>query len=339
MIAPPDRCAKASVRPAIEFPWKARRRGKRFVNLCTDYVPKLRDVIRWKLGLGRREKTSSHTEEGRPLETVAPDFIGMHRRLPDDIAATWFGHSTFLLQTGGCSFLTDPIFSSHCAPIPLKRFERKSPARLLLRDLPRIDAVLISHNHYDHLDRETLLALGTDVAIVCPVGVARLLKRWGFANVRELSWGESTGIGGVQIASFPTQHGSARSLFDRNQSLWCGWIVRHGGRATAFLGDTGYAPYFRELGDYFGPIDLALIPIGAYRPSWFMKPLHLDPAEAVRVHQDLRAGTSIAMHWGTFSLSDEPLDEPPRLLRETLGAMHIADEAFRIPRLNETIAI
>jgi N-acyl-phosphatidylethanolamine-hydrolysing phospholipase D len=252
---------------------------------------------------------------------------------------TWLGHSTFLLHLGGRAYLTDPILSTHCSPIPLRQFQSSIIHPLAVEDLPPIDGVLLSHNHFDHMDRPTLTRIASRPTVFCPTGVGAYLRKWGVSRFKELSWGDSTEDHEVRITAVPAQHGSARSAWDRNRSLWCGWLLEYGERRLLFLGDTGYAPFFREFADYFGPIDLALIPIGAYRPAWFMQPLHLDPLEAVIVHRELRARHSIAMHWGTFRLSDEPLEEPPHLLHGHLDQWKISSDEFRIPRLNETVVI
>jgi N-acyl-phosphatidylethanolamine-hydrolysing phospholipase D len=320
------------------FPWKARWNGRSFQNIETDYVPGLFEVARWKLGLGPSERKAAENYAAGPfaINVVPPNLEAIHCPASDALAATWLGHSTFLLQIGGRNYLTDPIFGANCSPFPLRRFERKSPLGIAVKDLPRIDGVLVSHDHYDHLDRDSLLSLDPATKIFCPLGVGALARRWGLESVHELSWGECARDGDVRITCVPAQHGSGRGLFDRNCTLWCGWLTEHGGRKVVFLGDTGYASFFREFGRLAGPIDLALIPIGAYRPSWFMRPLHLNPVEAMQMHLDLCARRSIAMHWGTFSLADDPLDEPPRLLREAMAAAEIPEDAFRIPDLGET---
>jgi len=320
------------------LPWKARKNGRRFENIEVDYIPGLLKVARWKLGLGPQDRNSAQNCAAKPfkMDVVAPNLEAIHSPPSGAVVATWLGHSTFLLQIGGRNYLTDPIIGANCSPLPLRRFERKSPFGIAVKDLPEIDGILISHDHYDHLDRDSLLSLGQTINVFCPPGVGALLRRWGLECVRELSWGECVQDGGVSITSVPAQHGSGRGLFRRNCTLWCGWLAEHEGRKAMFLGDTGYAKFFRELGLLIAPIDLALIPIGAYRPSWFMRPLHLNPVEALQTHIDLCARRSIAMHWGTFALADEPLDEPPRLLREAMAAAEIAEDAFRIASIGET---
>ncbi len=323
---------------ANDFPWKARKLGQRFRNLHNDHLPGLAQVARWKLGWGPEEAAASDESLCKEFEpkTVSPDFEAIFAPDPDRIVATWVGHSTFLLQIGGRNFLTDPHFGSHCAPVPLRGFRRQTPPGLSVSQLPRIDAILLSHNHYDHLDLQSLHALGRGTAIYCPTGVARLLRGIGARQVFELSWGESADFDGVHLFCLPAQHGSARTPFDRNGSLWCSWMLEQGGRKAAFLGDTGYHTLFMEFGNLWGPVDLAMIPIGAYRPAWFMRPLHLNPSEAVQVHLDLKAKHSAAMHWGTFLLADDPLGEPALLLKQAREAAGVSPEAFRLLGLGET---
>jgi len=270
---------------------------------------------------------------------VEPDFASILCPDPECIVATWVGHSTFLLQIGGCNFLTDPHFGSHCSPVPLPGFRRRIEPGLRVGQLPRIDAVLLGHNHYDHLDLASLRAIGPGAEIFCSTGVGALLNGIGAKRVMELSWGDTFKFKEVELACLPAQHGSARTPFDRNFSLWCGWMVQSRGRKAAFLSDTAYAPFFSEIGEVFGPVDLALIPIGAYRPAWFMRPLHLDPTEAVRVHSDLKSKQSVAMHWGTFQLADDPLGEPPVLLERAKRLAGIEPESFRVLGIGETIAV
>jgi len=324
---------------ANQFPWKAKMAGDRFQNLCTDFVPGWREVLRWKLGFGPSENIPKSVPDPFRLQPSPLNLDVIYAPNPTKIVATWLGHSTFLLQIGGRAYLTDPIFSNYCSPIPVPNFRRSVLNDVSVENLPTIDAVLLSHNHFDHLDRPSLRAVGHRSKIFCPSGLRECLRRWGFTTVTELSWGDCVNDGEVRITAVPTQHGSARTPFDRNRTLWCGWLIEYRDMKALFLGDTGYAPFFREFADYFGPIDLAMIPIGAYRPAWFMRPLHLSPEEAVLVHRELRARRSIAMHWGTFRLSDEPLDEPPRLLRESLALHNIPEVEFQISQLNATIDV
>lgn len=328
----------AQIKEVDGFHWKARKRGKRFLNLETNYVPRWHDVLRWKLGLGPREAAPVTPGLKASLPTVPVDLTAIHKPSPQAITATWLGHSTFLLQMGGRNYLTDPIINTNCSPVPLPAFRRRAESIASFDEFPKIDAVLLSHDHYDHMDRATLRRLGSRIRIICPLGLRSRLRRWGFACVTELSWGDSTMDSEIRLTAFPTQHTSGRTPFDRNHSLWCGWLLEFRDRKAMFLGDTGYASFFQELGDHFGPVDVAFIPIGAYRPTWFMKPLHVSPVEAVQLHQDLRARHSLAMHWGTFGLADEPLDEPPQLLRATLKARNLPAEVFPIPILNETFS-
>lgn len=222
---------------------------------------------------------------------------------------TFIGHSTVLVQLDGMNFLTDPMFSDCAVIIP-----RVTPPGVRFEDLPQIDFVIISHNHYDHLDLGTLERLDTSTVIIVPRGVSQLLLEEGIKNVRELDWWQSTQVGSLRITAVPCQHFSGRGLLDTDKTGWNSYVVE-GGQTVYHAGDTGYFEGFKEIGEKFS-IDIALIPIGAYKPRWFMKEKHVDPYEAVQAFKDLRAKWLVPIHWGTFRLSLEPMDEPPQLVQE-----------------------
>jgi N-acyl-phosphatidylethanolamine-hydrolysing phospholipase D len=219
----------------------------------------------------------------------------------------------------------------------VQRLRRRFPPALTIPELPRIDLILLSHAHYDHLDRQSLQQLDRGIPVACPLGLARMVRRWGCENAVEFGWGDMGELGELRLCCLPVQHGAARTPFDRNTTLWCGWMLEIAGRKIFFAGDTGYAGYFPELYGRFAPVELALLPIGAYAPRWFMHPLHLDPIEAIKVHRDLGSRVSIAMHWGTFQLTDEPPGDPPALLRDSLAKASISDAGFRIAGIGETL--
>jgi N-acyl-phosphatidylethanolamine-hydrolysing phospholipase D len=209
-----------------------------------------------------------------------------------------------------------------------------------LRELPLIDDVLISHSHYDHLDAPSIHALGDAVRYWVPVGLSDWFGRRGIHRCTQMGWWESSFLSSdISIHCVPAQHGSGRTPFDRNRTHWCGWVLKSSERTIFFAGDTGYSPSFREIGERFGPIDLAMIPIGAYEPRWLMKSMHLNPADAVQVHIDIKSSLSVACHWGTYRLTDEPADEPPRLLRRELELRHIDSAKFRILQPGETLEV
>jgi N-acyl-phosphatidylethanolamine-hydrolysing phospholipase D len=337
------------VSPIPDFPWKARKIKARFVNLSDCWQPRLWDIIRWRLS-----RIALNSRFSPPVRQ--PDFDAIRSPDPSRITVTWIGHSCFLIQVGERNFLTDPHFSAYCSPVPSHAFLRQSAVGLTVEHLPKIDAVLISHCHYDHLDFKSLRSVQRQNAgvgsltVICPSGLGSLLERWGIPAVTEMSWGDAGNFnnetdatdledGSIRITCLPAQHGAARTPFDSNKTLWCGWLLESRGRKIAFLGDTGYAPFFAGLGERFGPLDLTFIPIGAYQPRWIMQPLHMDPEEAVLVHSELRSKRSIAMHWGTFVLADDPLSEAPRLLKAARSAAGLTQEEFSLPRLGETIFV
>ncbi|SDY79086.1 L-ascorbate metabolism protein UlaG, beta-lactamase superfamily [Micromonospora pattaloongensis] len=227
---------------------------------------------------------------------------------------TWVGHATYVIQIGGLTVLTDPVWSDK---IPGVR-PRVTPVGVPWESLPRIDAVVISHNHYDHLDTPTIRRVPRATPVLVPAKLAGWFRRRGFRDVTELDWWESREIapagstaGGVRFDFVPAHHWSRRTLTDTNKSLWGGWVLTaDDGTRIYFAGDTGYGHWFGQIADRYPGIDLALLPIGAYEPNWFMKPVHLNPEEAVQACLDVGARRMASMHWGTFVLSAEPLLEP-----------------------------
>ena len=244
---------------------------------------------------------------------------------------TFIGHSTFLIQTAAGNILTDPMYSTHAGPLNLLGPRRVRQPAVLFDDLPSISTVLLSHNHYDHCDLPTLrkLAQRFDPLVITPLGNAALVRSSGIRRVEELDWWQEAKTSALPIALTPAQHFSARTPFDRNRALWAGFTLAAGGARIYFAGDTAYAPFFREVRQRLGPIDLALLPIGAYEPRWFMQAVHMNPAEAVQAHLDLGAAESIGTHFGTFRLTTEGIDEPLRALEDACRSRDIAPSRFR----------
>ncbi|MBF8176180.1 MBL fold metallo-hydrolase [Herminiimonas contaminans] len=251
--------------------------------------------------------------------------------------ATWIGHATVLVQMRGLNILTDPIWSERASPFTFMGPKRKVPPALDYAQLPHIDVVLISHNHYDHLDKDTVLKLNQQTGgaplFLVPLGIKQWMADIGITNVQELGWWDKTDLGGLAFNFVPVQHWSARTLNDRFQTLWGGWAVTTAAdtkpaKSFFFAGDTGFSKDFEDIGKRFAPFDLALLPIGAYAPRWFMRAQHVDPGEAVKIHQNVHAKRSIGIHWGTFELTDEALDEPPKALAEELKKAHIPAADF-----------
>jgi N-acyl-phosphatidylethanolamine-hydrolysing phospholipase D len=291
------------------------------------------DFLRWKV-LERSPIPPAYVPSVVVIEAPA-----QRKLLQLEPAITWIGHSSFFLRMAGRSILLDPVFSDFCAPIPLRRLKRRVSPGLPFESVACPDLVLLTHNHYDHLDLPTIRRLPAENQFIVPKGLADWFRKCGRNNVRELGWWESVDLGGVRVTSVPAQHFSSRTLWDRNRTLWCGWVLQSESETVYFAGDTGYCGTFREIGERFGPMDLSLIPIGAYAPRWFMKPAHVDPYEAVQIHKDVRSKLSVACHWGTFCLTDEPMDEPPKVLKQALLAAHIPLEDFRVLAIGETLTI
>ena len=233
----------------------------------------------------------------------------------------WIGHSTFLIKKNGFTILTDPIFSERASPFKRVGPKRLIPPALSLEDIPKIDIVTVSHNHYDHLDIDSLQRISKlhpDAVFLVPAGDLKLLKRKKIINTYEFEWWETFSINNISFTFTPVQHWSKRGLFDRNKSLWGGWYIQYPDYALYHAGDTGYSKDFKDTKNKLGSPKYAFIPIGAYDPEWFMASSHVNPEDALQIMIDLEAEHAFGMHWGTFVLTDEDTLEPPQRLRQAL---------------------
>jgi len=287
----------------------------------------------------RRLGTYFRDGEGSP-QRVANDGAFLRDNARHSVpTVTWIGHATLLVQLGHTTFLTDPTWSDRPSPVPLVGPGRFVEPGLEIDDLPPIDFVLISHNHYDHLDLPTLKSLAKrnpETLFYVPLGNASLLRQQGIDNVEELDWGQTAMYNGVTIHCLPSQHWSKRSLTDDNKALWSSWAVTSAERRFYFAGDTGYFPGFEEIGSKLGPFALVALPIGAYAPRAMMRESHMNPEEALLAAIDLQASRAMAMHFGTFDLSDEPLAEPPLRFRNAARNSELGEEAAWVFNIGET---
>jgi L-ascorbate metabolism protein UlaG (beta-lactamase superfamily) len=273
-----------------------------------------------------------------PLEAVSPDVQAL-RANGHDATVTWIGHSTLLVQLDGATFLTDPVWSKRTGPFGgLIGVGRVTPPPVKLEDLPPIDFVLISHDHYDHLDEATVrqLAHVFNPVFVVPLGIKAWLAGRGITNAVELDWGQAVKLKGLTIVCAPAQHGSGRSLLDQGRRLWASWAVL-GSQRFYFAGDTGYYSHFKEIGEALGPFDLAALPIGSYTPAAIAHPVHLSPEEALKAWTDLRAARFIGIHWGTFRLAREPYDEPPARIAAEVERRGLDPHSVWIPTPGQTL--
>jgi N-acyl-phosphatidylethanolamine-hydrolysing phospholipase D len=272
-----------------------------------------------------------------PPEAV---MAGLQRHAAFD-SVTWLGHASFLIRLDGRTILTDPFLSEHASPLPPFGPGRFAPPGLAPARLPRIDVLLLSHNHYDHLDLPTIEALPARERIqaIVPLRLGHYFTSRGFAHVRELDWHDEAQAAGIKITALPAIHFSKRTLFDRNATLWAGYAVQSTRRRIHFAGDTGYGPIFPELGRNARPFDLSLVPIGAYEPRLLMQAVHVNPEEAVRLARELKARRVAGMHWGTIQLTEEPVFEPPERFRRAAHAAGYADDDVWVMRIGETRAL
>ncbi|HEU4697637.1 MAG TPA: MBL fold metallo-hydrolase [Gemmatimonadales bacterium] len=274
------------------------------------------------------------------------------RATPGALTATWVGHSTVLLQLGPINVLTDPVFSDRVSPVSFAGPRRLQPPGLALEALPPLDLLLLSHDHYDHLDAPSVRWLAEHHPAAqwrAPLGVDARLRALGVTWVRGMDWWETEAVetarGVATVACTPAKHFSSRGLHDRNRTLWSGFAVAAAGRRVYFAGDTGDHPEFGGIGARHGPFDLMLVPVGAYAPRWVMRAIHLDPEEAARAVRTLLAASPgpaphrsavLPIHWGTFHLTDEPVDEPPRRFRAAWRAAGLPEADLWLLRHGET---
>lgn len=293
---------------------------------------------------------------GRPLRDL-PKFFGTPKaRWPEKVpvtpreiprrgdatfTATWVGHSTMVLQTSRGNVLTDPVWSNRVSPVSFAGPRRVAAPGVRFEDVPAIDLLLLSHNHYDHCDLPTLrkvIGRWNPHCVTLP-GNGRWLERCGSRRVEELDWWERSGYDRLAITVTPAQHFSGRTPFDRNRALWGSFVIDSGDAKIYFGGDSGYGAHFQAIGERFGGFDLAWLPIGAYEPRWFMRDIHMNPADAVMAHRDLRARVSLAMHFGTFQLTPEAIDAPTITLAEELERAGVAADAFRALDYGATVVV
>jgi L-ascorbate metabolism protein UlaG (beta-lactamase superfamily) len=301
----------------------------RFTHLATRPERGPTDVFKWRVLdtlAGRRRvrpdgdfKTPVRDNDGAALAAASPSL-------------TWIGHATFVLRLGGKLIATDPIWSQRISGV----IPRQAPPGVALDKVPTLDVVTVSHNHYDHLDVPTLRQLGKQPVYVTFTGNGDVLRGAGAQQVVELEWWQSHRVGDLEIVAVPARHWSMRAPWNRNDMLWGGFVYRAPEGVAYHAGDTALFDGFKEIGERAGPIDWALLPIGAYEPRWFMEPQHMDPDDAVEAFERLGARNLVAMHWGTFKLTDEPLGEPPERLRALVAERGIATERVWILDVGET---
>lgn len=325
-------------------PTQPHHRPDGFVNNYVDNSKIGEGFMRWQWN---RLATTLPTDRPARVPRQAVDVAYLQGNRADT-TATWLGHATMLWQIGGKNILVDPMFSERASPVSFVGPARLTPLPMRLDALPHIDAVVISHNHYDHLDRTTVLALnrqkGGAPLFIVPLGMDIWLKREGITRVQALDWWQAHVLGdahidGVKISLVPAQHWSSRTLFDRSESLWGGFVVQHQGYSMYYSGDTGYSRDFADISARFGPFDFAQIPVGCYEPRWFMGNQHVNEPEAIQIHRDVRSKFSVGVHWGTFRLCDDPIDQVLDEFPKAAQAAGLKAGEFVLPALGQTFVL
>jgi L-ascorbate metabolism protein UlaG (beta-lactamase superfamily) len=304
--------------------------GQRFFNPVGSTGRSFADVRRWRRT--SRPKPWPQWIENRARPAPAQQLAA------GEIALTFVNHITFLVQFCGLNILTDPVYSQRVSPFASLGPKRVRAPGLPFEDLPRIDLVLVTHNHYDHLDLPTLVRLQRthSPCFVTSLGNKALLESFGLRSVHELDWWQSVNVATSQVTMTPARHWSVRSPRNRNRTLWGGFVAEAGGRRLFFAGDTGYGTHFSEVRERCGALDLCLLPIGAYEPRWFMEEQHMNPDDAVRAHLDLRTPLSVGTHFGCFRLTDEGIDDPVIDLATARRQHAVTADAFQVLETGET---
>jgi len=318
----------------------------RFDNIWGDEDPGAYAKLKFLCGSWtKRPKLPSQKELDEQLPVVEPDWTAINSPDPNKLNVTWIGHASFLVQLGGFNVLTDPVFSDRASPVSFGGPFRYRPLPFKLEQLPKIDLVVISHSHYDHLDRYTVGELnrrkgGTHFLV--GLGTSEWFRDEGITAVTELDWWQQAPASlfpGLQITCLPVQHWSMRKIGDRNKALWCSWALKATcGRSVYFTGDSAYCPVFSDIGAQLGPFDCALIPIGAFKPQQVLRHHHMSPNDAVQVHVDLRAERSVACHWGTLrQMAHEHVLEPKWTLEAELDKRGLPRDLFRTSKHGQTL--
>jgi L-ascorbate metabolism protein UlaG (beta-lactamase superfamily) len=291
-------------------------------------------------GAGKSDLQPAMPPEHALAPQQAQAQLAAHR---DADSLTWLGHAAFLIRLAGRTILVDPYLGDYASPIDGIGPRRFAGPGLTVDQLPAIDTLVVSHNHYDHLDLRTIARLPNKdrIKVIVPRGTGALLRESGYTDVTEVTWGDVLDLGdALTLRSVPAVHFSARGLFDRDEALWSGYVFESPRQRLYFAGDTAYHPaLFKQLREAIGPVDIALVPIGAYEPRKLMTGVHVDPDEAVRLAHDLGARTLVGMHWGTIVLAREPPLEPPRRFRVAGRALGYADPALWVMAIGETRAL
>jgi L-ascorbate metabolism protein UlaG (beta-lactamase superfamily) len=297
--------------------------GRRFFNLESAEAKGALDLIRWKL---KGQATPW------PAWIADPVFPPPPTPLRGQQVVSFINHATTLIQNGLGVFLTDPVFSNRTSPVQWAGPKRVRKPGLSLDELPKVDVLLLSHNHYDHLDVDSLRVIAQRFQPHAFVGLGDgpQLRSLGFKSVQECHWWQSFEFRSGRITYVPAQHFSGRGLFDRNKSLWGGFVIESDEGKTYFAGDTGYGAFFKDIHARFGAMDFAMLPIGAYAPRWFMKSVHMNPEEAVKAHLDLCSRRSLAIHFGTWQLTDEGVDDPLRELEKARDLFKLDEKDFGV---------
>jgi len=309
--------------------------GKKFVNPDDSGTHHFFDVLKW--WFSGNDKGAWHKMSDKSVARfTAPE----PKAAENEFRATFVNHSTFLFQLGDLNMLTDPIWSDRASPYQWIGPKRMRPPGIAFEDLPNIDLVLLTHNHYDHLDIDAVHRLHEkyNPKFIVPLGVERFLHEEGIQDTVHLDWWDGYALSqNFSLTAVPARHFSGRGLFDRNKTLWCGYVLHTSLGNIYYAGDTAYGKFIKEIGNRFGPMQTSFIPIGAYKPHWFMESIHISPEEAVQVHQDVRSQQSVAMHFGTFPMADDGMYEPVEALRKALEENEIQREQFRVLKEGEML--